>query len=270
VTSGKSWQRDQARFGIRWIIRVFECTVGDEHGWHPHFHAVIFFDRPVSPAMIFELGKRMWMRWDTKLEQLGCDSDRLNGGMDARMMARGEESVLGRYAFKLALEAFGQSFKQGRVSEPGARHRTPFQVMEDFAVAQMQGLVDSDEARADLSLIHEWQTSMVRLRMQHGRWPPGLRDELAGYARDLAIYGPLYEEEKTDEEIAEEEVKGSVTIGWLSTAEYMRFVAYEFDTLRLACRRGGLPAVVSWFEQRGYILRPPRGSEGGAEIERYI
>jgi hypothetical protein len=42
----------------------------------------------------------------------------------------------------------------------------------------------------------------------HRRWPPGLRDELAGYAQELGIHGPLYAEEKTDEEIAEEEVKG--------------------------------------------------------------
>jgi hypothetical protein len=258
TTSGKRWVREQAHFGVEWIIRVFECTVGDEHGWHPHFHVLVFFDRPVSRETIFELGKRMWMRWDAKLETLGCDSDRLKGGMDARMMKRGQESVLGHYAFKLAIEAFGQSFKRGHVEESGHRHRTPFQVMEDFAVAALHGQPDSEDARADLTMIHEWQTTMVNARMQHGRWPPGLREVLTALAQEHKLAGPLYEGEKTDEEIAEEEVKGSVTIGWLSTAEYMRFIAYELDTLRLACRQGGAAAVARWFDQRGYILRLAR------------
>jgi hypothetical protein len=253
VASGRRWKSDHEHFGIEWIMRVFECTVGDEHGWHPHFHVLIFFDRVVSRETIFELGKRMWMRWDARLESEGCDSDRLKGGLDARVMRRGDEELLGRYAFKLALEAFGLSFKQGRVTEAENRHRTPFQVMEDYAVARMLGDVDS--AQADLALIHEWQAGMVELRMQQARWPPKLRDLLAAEARELGIGGALTEREKTDEEIAEEEIEGSYTLGWLPTETYTRVIVYELDTLRAACRRGGVAGIVAWFRQRGLPLR---------------
>jgi hypothetical protein len=81
---------------------------------------------------------------------------------------------------------------------------------------------------------------MVTARMQHGRWAPGLREVLARLAREYKLAGPLYEGEKTDEEIAEDEVKGSVTLGWISTPEYMRFIAYELDTLRPVSASSGL------------------------------
>src|SRR5436190_470771 len=140
--------------------------------------------------------------------------------------------------------------------------------MEDYAVARMLG--ETESAQADLALIHEWQTGMVELRMQQGRWPPKLRDVLSARASELGIEGPLVSEEKTDEQIAEEELRGE-TLGWIPTDVYARVVVYELDTLRAACRRGGVAAIVAWFQQRKLPLRlaphepaPPASRETAA------
>lgn len=47
-SKGKSqgaWGEFREKFGIKYMVRVYEATWGDAHGWHPHIHA-LFWTKP--------------------------------------------------------------------------------------------------------------------------------------------------------------------------------------------------------------------------------
>lgn len=261
VRSDRPWKRDREALGIQWVIRAFEVTAGDEHGWHPHYHVFLLVDRPVSQEMARERLMPAWSRWQRGLAKHGLTAVASvageSAGFDVQVLDTGEAGNWAAYPFKLALEAVGGVFKRGRGvdnkgREAGKRHRTPFEVMTDYAVASAEG--DTLSAKADLQIITEWSKTANDMRFRQCPWPPGMREFFRLKALELGIDGPLTsDEEKSDEEIAAEEAPESVTVGHVSAVTYRKVIAYEMDTLRAAGRRG-FPEVVRWFDQRGIPL----------------
>jgi hypothetical protein len=273
VRSGRPWKRDEIALGVEWLIRAFETTNGDQHGWHPHYHAFLLVSDPVSVEYAREVGARMWQRWCAGLATRGMTAvasvfrdgaikdDQFgakmaeSAGFDVRVLSPGDDlSELSGYPFKAALEATGAVFKRGRHVDgygntEGYRHRNPFEIMESYALAVAEG--DADGARADLALITEWSETAAEMRFRQCPLPPGMREFFAEKARELGIPGPLLEAEQTDEEVAGEDVAGAQTVAHVPVRAYTGQVVFELDTLRLAARRGGVPAVIAWFKQRG-------------------
>jgi hypothetical protein len=249
------------------VIRAFEVTRGDEHGWHPHFHVFFLVDEPVSEELARAALAPMWERWEDGLAQHGLTAvarvrDRNTGemvsaGFDVKVMDQHDAGVMGRYPFKLALEAVGAVFKNGgrndREGRPvGQRHRTPFEVMEHLAVSVAAG--DAEAIDADRKIVDEWSITANKMRFRQCPLPPGMRAYFAAKAAELGVPGPLLEEEQTDEEIAAAEVPEAETWAYVGEAVYNQVVAYEMDTLRAAGRQGGFRAVVAWFDQRSIPL----------------
>ena len=44
----KRWRRWRKRFGVRYVVRCFDSTVGGKAGWHPHFHVALFVARATN------------------------------------------------------------------------------------------------------------------------------------------------------------------------------------------------------------------------------
>lgn len=290
VTSDRPWRRLKERLGVRFVLRAFECTVGDEAGWHPHMHVFLLCDprewttrnvswgtegrtrtvldqpegdpigitAPYAETVLAE----SWGRWCEGLAEHGLDAvsyvlrggQRESAGFDVKVMDTGPDTSsidLARYPFKMALEAVGSVFKNGR-DEPGRRHRTPFEVMETCAVAIAEG--DHQAADADARLISEWSRTATEMRFRQCQWPPLMRGWFAEKARELAIPGPLLEDEATEQELADAEELGTETVAYISAADYGNVVAYELDTLKAAARAGGMPAILAWFDTRGLAI----------------
>ncbi|GAA4862301.1 hypothetical protein PH190_17150 [Actinomycetospora straminea] len=290
VTSDRPWRRLKERLGVRFVLRAFECTVGDEAGWHPHMHVFLLCDprewttkkvpwgtegrtrtvldqpigdpvgitTPYAETVLAEC----WERWCEGLAEHGLDAisyvlrggQQESAGFDVKVLDIGPDTSsteLARYPFKMALEAVGSVFKHGR-QEPGRRHRTPFEVMESCAVAIAEG--DYQAAEADARLIGEWSKTATEMRFRQCQWPPLMRGWFAEKARELGIAGPLLEDEATEQELADAEELGTETVAYISVADYGSVVAYELDTLKAAGRAGGMPAIVAWFDHRGLAL----------------
>lgn len=242
------------------VIRAFETTVGDEHGWHPHFHVFFLVNRKLTREEARAALLPAWDRWCAGLAKHGMTAvAEVNGesaGFDVTVMDDADSGTLARYPFKLALEAVGGVFKRGRTTDAdgrvvGKRHRTPFEVMEHYAVAVAEGAADDDLAVADLALIREWSTTARDMRFQQCPLPPGMRAVFAQLAERFGVPGPLLEPEKTEEELAEAEAEGTETAGDIGRKAWENVVAYELDTLRAAGRDAGLTGVVEWFDRRG-------------------
>jgi hypothetical protein len=260
---------------VKGVIRAFEVTYGDEHGWHPHYHVFFLVEGKITQEEAAAAMAPMWDRWCAGLATHGLTAvAEVNGesaGFDVRVLGDGAAGSWGQYPFKLALEAVGGVFKHGRGQdregrEVGHRHRTPAEVMEHIAVAELEGTLDDAQGRADLAVLREWSTTATQMRFR--QCPIPMRAWFAQKAAELGIDGPLLEEFQEDEEIAAAEVEGTQLGGHIPRREWARTVAYEFDTLREAGRRRGLTGVVEWHDQRGIPFEVSRTGEERLEQER--
>lgn len=268
VKSGRPWRADKETLGIEWEVRAFEGTYGDEHGWHPHYHAFFLVDGPISQEAAEAACWPMWERWRAGLAEVGMSAVarvRRNGvtesaGFDVKVMDDATYTVeaMGRYPFTMALEAVGGVFKRGRQVDAkgnvkGKRHRTPFEVMEHYAVAVAEG--DSEGADEDQKIIREWSETATRMRFRQCPISKKMREFFTEKARELGIPGPLFDDElladdeQGDQQIAEAEITGSETLAHIAASDYTKTIVYELHTLK-AVARTGFAAVVAWFDQR--------------------
>jgi hypothetical protein len=203
-------RRAYATSGAHGWIRNVEATHGD-NGWHVHSHVLVFLPADTTGAQLNALATAWFDAWSKRLVGLGARAPiRNKGGLHfkaldlstaadavADYIAKGtftapEAVIVGEAVErKLARELAGQATKTGR-----GGNRTPFQVLADF---QAFGLED------DLMLWRDWEQGSRRRRQIH--WSQGLRDDL------------LDDEEKTDEELAEED-EGGELVAWITFADW--------------------------------------------------
>ncbi|MFC4951279.1 hypothetical protein [Pseudonocardia sp. GCM10023141] len=251
----------------RGVIRAFEATHGDENGWHPHFHVFFLVEGKITKEHAEFALAPMWDRWRAGLAEHGMTAvAEVNGesaGFDVQVLGEGSSQAWAKYPFKLALEAVGGVFKNGRDQdgkgrELGKRHRTPFEVMEHIAVAQSLPGADDAQAAADREILNEWSTTATDMRFRQCPWPPGMRAWFTQKAKELDIEGPLLEEFQEDDDVAAASVEGTETAGHISAGAWAGTVAYELDTLRAVGRRLGVGGVVSWHDRRGIAFELSR------------
>lgn len=191
--AGKMWQRLQADHGIVGYVRVWECTVGPDHGWHPHFHVLMFTDQPWSADRAAAFESAALARWIRSVEKAGGyrPNDR---GLKVDVPREGDAQQFARYLFKsqdgkARFETWAPGNELARMDMKRGRRtsRMPFEVAEGAAA----GLAE------DVPLWHEYEYAAHGIRAMY--WSNGLRKRLA----DLVEL-----DERTDEEIAAEEIGG--------------------------------------------------------------
>jgi len=239
ATSGRGYLRDKQDFGLVGFARIWEATHGGEHGWHPHVHAMMVFDGPLSPEMISMFGERMHDRFRRSLQRQGFDSLRLwdeeeeqyKGGMNMTV-GSGRVAVKladyfnkGTYAEGMAAEATMGQFKRGRRGG-----RTPFEILADGAET---GLAD------DIELWWEWERTSKGRKQMHITKP----------LRELAQVDEL-----TDEEIAEEDLGGEdlLAIDGHSWKSVVRWLGADLLT---ATEHHGLAGARDWLDRHECTYR---------------
>jgi hypothetical protein len=219
VTSGRGWKDDQAVFGtpIPRLIksgarkgqtvtesrigfaRVVETTHGSDNGWHVHIHCLLFVSGDMSDAGLVTLSESMFGRWVPALVSKGLTAPSLAHGVDVRVVSAGDAAALGDYFSKnvYTAEKAGWEVAGGSGKKAARGNRTPFQILADVVAVG-----DAD----DLAIWWEWEKASHNRRQL--TWSAGLRELLA------------LGDEKSDEEIAEEELGGDVVM-MLTAREYM-------------------------------------------------
>ena len=59
----RRFKRIKKKYGIIGFIRALEVTYGWLHGWHPHFHDLLFLARALTPEEWRELEYELYMLW---------------------------------------------------------------------------------------------------------------------------------------------------------------------------------------------------------------
>lgn len=57
--------------GLVGYARALDITYGGHNGWHPHIHAILLLDRPVTDSAIESLRSQMHGRWNTYVQKQG-------------------------------------------------------------------------------------------------------------------------------------------------------------------------------------------------------
>lgn len=183
VTTGSGWLSDQLRFKIKGWVKAVEVTHG-KNGWHVHVHTLLIFKGKELEANL--LGARIFKRWQKGLSKKGFTAE-VAHGLDVGF-AKGGDSAgkLSTYLAKTG-DMLAQEAALGQFKEARNGNRTPFQIALSF--------FDTGDM-ADLALWHEWE------KFSHGR-------RQMGWSKGLREWAQLTEVEKSDEQIASEEIGSS-------------------------------------------------------------
>lgn len=202
--SGKMWQRAKKAHGIVGVLRAFEDTWGEATGFHLHFHAMWFTERPLTPDEVDAFADALSARWaravvaaggyrpSDSCDKPGCSCGGRGHGVRVDHIDVTEAGAVGRYLFKdgdqartepldgLAAElAFGGD-KEGRK----AGRLGPFQ-LGDLA------------ATGDPDAVAAWQEREYGV---HGVRKMYLSNGMKQLLAELGVV-----DDRTDEEIAADE-----------------------------------------------------------------
>ncbi len=238
VAGGAAWQRLKRRLGVVGHILALEFTWGDDNGWHPHYHVLLVHDQDLDASAIAALHAHIHSRlatacWDSGLRE----PDQLHA---VRIDPNVSATAGGAYIAKGADWTPAEELTRGDLKTGRTGSRTPFQILADYYQTGDAG---------DRGLWREY--SQVTRGLSAVRWSRGLRQ---------VILGPATEPERTDEELADENVGGKV----LAVIQFpiwsrIRSAGLEHAML-VAAEDGGLAAVNSLIRQAGcgQALSPPK------------
>lgn len=214
MTSSRAYRDLVQRYGIVGMTLAREITYSDVNGWHPHFHAIIWFGGSRDSVDLDQLEHDVSALWIYQVIRAGgwalapyaCQIERGNssvGDYVAKFGSDYEENVLARQlADRTTNATWKASDELCRGNNKKAREgRNPWQLVESY----LNG--DQDAGR-------RFQEYAEATRGLHQlQWSRGLRD-LVGLGREL-----------TDAEIVDEYEDGCTLLHSFTQAEWKAVLA---------------------------------------------
>jgi hypothetical protein len=224
---GKRWTNFVKRFAVKGYIRAMEVTWGAATGWHPHLH-VLFFVHSMDRAGVLEFEQWLQARWNHEVGRLsrwahirhGCQVT--TSGSGGGSLAADYISKMGG-AWRLSDELTRGHTKRGR---DGAR----LQVVDLLADYGRNG---NNQAGA--------------LWLEYARYFKGTRQLI--WSNGLKKYFEI--EEKTDEDIAGEQVERAVLLAMLSPEQWRYVLGNDARADVLLAAERGYEALADFMERMG-------------------
>lgn len=188
VTRSRVWGKWLGRLGSPGLVRVVEVTYGETNGWHVHLHFVLLIGQE-GTDQVDEFGAWLVQKWGRAIDQQGFPGA-LGVGQDVHLV-KSDRAAEEMSQYLVKSTAYSTSEQMGREffgswtkGAKGTWSTVPaWRIAEGFKATGEVELLD---------LWHEYEKASKGRR--HTTWSHGLRDMLG------------VGEEKTDEEIAEEDL----------------------------------------------------------------
>lgn len=234
IMSGTEWAGDKRkgrlgerdRLGVYGKIRAMEVTYGSRNGWHPHIHLLLLLDK-VEEENAAESGAALawamyrWNKvWQKFLKDKGYEPPSDDHGIKWEKVTTPEEAS--EYIAKVQEGNLGNEMARGDMKTGRFKTMSPFEILEYIRVT---GDMDA------VPIFNEYEQGTFK--RQAITWSKGLRKQLLP---------PDEVKEKTDEEIAAEEIGGD------------KLVLLPADSLRAMRRVPGLQAhLLDVVERGGFV-----------------
>lgn len=237
VIAGRPWLRLKESVPVVGTIRSVEVTHG-ANGWHPHLHVLVFIDGNADARQLALFGVHVRSKWRTFITKAGYRPPSDLHGVKIDVCTSAAEA--GLYIAKTQDgKSPGNEMARSDLKSGRAGHRTPFEILGELA--------DTGDL-AVLPLWHEYEKATKR--HQAITWSKGLRKLLLDA-----------EPERSDEEIAAEEVGGDAVLEISPRAWWVVTLHLGLGPRLLeAFESGGVAAVVALAADYGLVLDP--GSPG--------
>lgn len=164
LKSGRAYADLQRRFGLFGEIRALEITHGDRNGWHPHTHALMFTNRPLTDAELFEFECRLYLLWRAACARAGLGDPTFEHGVHVRPAKYAADYV--------AKWGFARELAQAHLKRAKGQGRTPWQLLADAGDSTLPRLVRKRAAW----LFREFAAAFKGSRQLF--YSPGLRQRL--------------------------------------------------------------------------------------------
>jgi hypothetical protein len=223
ITQGAAWQRLKYRLGIAGYIIALEFTLGDENGWHPHYHVLLIHDHDLDASSIAVLHAHIHSRLAAACRDHGLRKpEQLHG---VRIDPNVSATAAGAYIAKGGDWTPAEEMTRGDLKTSRAGGRTPFQILADY--------YQTGDTR-DRDLWREY--GCVTRGLAAVRWSRGLR---------AVMLGLMAEPDRTDEELASEAVNGELAAVIPIAVWSLTRLAGLDHAILVAAERGGLAAVIA-------------------------
>jgi hypothetical protein len=233
VIAGRPWLTLKKRVPVVGTIRSVEITHGP-HGWHPHLHVLMFIDGQADAGQLAALGIHVRSKWKKFIIKAGYRPPSELHGVKIDVCTSAAEA--GAYISKTQDgKSPGNELARSDLKSARSGHRTPFEILGNIA--------DTGDL-ADLPLWNEYERATRG--HQAITWSKGLRRLLLDV-----------EPERSDEELAAEEVGGDLVLEISKPAwrEVTRHLGLETRLLE-AFERGGEAGAVALAARYGLVPDP--------------
>lgn len=232
----KNLRRD---FGVLGSIRALEVTHGQANGWHPHFHELWLFAKPLTVRQRISLRRLLFGVW--------CNAS-VSAGLPAPSAARGVHiqpatsaaEYMAKWGCDPRWEAGSELAKSNSKRSKNAKGRTPFDLLRSYS--------EQDDKQAGALFI---EFAKAFRGYNQVRWSKGLK----------AAFGIA---EKTAEEIAAEQVEPAVKLGLVRRRQWRLVLGQRYEgraNLLQVAESGGFAAVRILL--RSLLVLHLRGLSGG-------
>lgn len=222
ITAGASWQRLKRRLGIAGHIIALEFTWGDENGWHPHYHVLLVHNEELDAGAIAMLHTHVHSRLAASCHAFGLrQPDQLHA---VRVDPNVSGTSAGAYIAKGGDWTPAEEMTRGDLKTSRTGSWTPFQILADYYQT-------GDTRDRDLWL----EYARVSRGLAAVRWSHGLRS---------VMLGPAAQRERTDAEMAVEDVGGEL-LALIPSVAWSRLRAAGLDLAVLVAAEFGGPTVVA-------------------------
>jgi hypothetical protein len=248
VKTGRAYQSDKKRFGILGDIKAVEVTHG-ENGWHPHAHILVFTSRPLEFDEMCAWAARLDARWAEGLAKVGWPTGK--PGVRFLMVPVEKGKGIAAYVAKVQEKGLGNELARADMKDAREGNRTPFGILADFG---NWALAD------DLELW--WEFEKATAGRSAIRWSPGLWAKLMPD-----------EDQKTDEELAAEELDGTTLAvltpwTWRRIAEIQGAEIAVLEAVEASGWEGLLRTLIRYrIDASGVYTAEEWATPGAVEIE---
>lgn len=224
LRAGQPWKRVKDEFGYTGLIRSLEVTLGD-NGWHPHTHEAWILDKDAS---VIALRNRVAKRWLSMCQKVG-------------LVPKGKEAAFLRHAVHVVDNCSTSEYfakqddsrhwgadrelaKASSKTSKSAKGYHPFALLAEHA--------KGEEGKKDAGSRFLEYLEAMRGKAQIF-WSRGLK-KLVGL------------EDKTDEELAEEQTDKADMLGLLDSDQWRLIIKHQAKSDALdAAENGGWGAVMA-------------------------